>query len=120
MKKIINLLFLTLLLGNVLFADGLIHPLDFKGSEVEKERVIKFIEENVKETYTALGMGDATTLRMMEKEELKCFKELTSVQNRELLDQVISTYCSIGMCNYSTILMMYNEELKASSESLSW
>lgn len=65
-------------------------------------------------------MDNPSTLRIMEKEELKCFKELTKAKNRKLLDRVIRTYCEIGMCNYSTILMMYKEELKASSEELEW
>ena len=65
-------------------------------------------------------MCQASILRMMEKEELNSFKELTSVKNRPLLDSVIATYCEIGMCNYSTILMMYNEEKSASNKSLQW
>ena len=65
-------------------------------------------------------MDNPSTLRMMEKEELKCFKELTKVKNRKLLDRVINTYCKLGMCNYNTILMMYKEESKASTEELEW
>lgn len=65
-------------------------------------------------------MGDPSTLRMMEKEELNSFKQLTKVSNRKLLDDVINQYCNIGMCNYNTILMMYNEQEKASKEELGW
>lgn len=57
-------------------------------------------------------MREPSTLRMMEKEELNSFKELTKVENRKLLDAVIRQYCSIGMCNYNTILMMYNDKIK--------
>ena len=102
------------------FAGGFIHPLEFKGTKAEKKEVIKYIKENVKKTYSKIGMDDPMTLRMMEKEELKAFKKLTKVKNRKLLDKVIATYCSIGMCNYTTLLMMYNEQESASKESLSW
>ena len=54
-------------------------------------------KENVKKTYSAIGMDDPSTLRMMEKEELDCFKKLTQAKNRALLDDVIRTYSAIGM-----------------------
>jgi len=117
MKKVI---LLTLLVSMNSVASGLIHPLDFSGTKGEKAKVIEQIKEGVKATYSQLGMGDPSTLRMMEKEELKSFKLLTKVTNRQLLDNVTSQYCSIGMCNYNTILMMYNEQNKASKEELEW
>ena len=109
-----------LVLANSTTAIELIHPLDFNGTEEEKQRVIAYIEQNVKETYTAIGMGDPSTLRMMENEELNSFKALMKKENRELLDNVIRQYCGIGMCNYSTFLMMYNEQNKASKQKLEW
>ncbi len=57
---------------------------------------------------------------MLENQELKSFKELTSATNKILLDDVISKYCNVGMCNYNTINMMYNQELKASKQKLAW
>ncbi|NQY53866.1 MAG: hypothetical protein HRT42_09890 [Campylobacteraceae bacterium] len=117
MKKILILICISIVLLN---ANGFIHPLDFKGSKVEKEKVMNFIVKQVKETYSKIGMGDPSTLRMMEKQELSSFKQLTKVQNRQLLDSVITQYCNIGMCNYNTILMMYNEQNKASKEKLNW
>ena len=119
MKKAL-LVVIVGLLAFSLYSENMVHPLDFNGSEAQKEKVILFIQENVKETYTALGMGDPATLRMMEKEELECFKKLTQAENRELLDSVIETYTAIGMVSYSTFWMMYEEELKASKETLSW
>ena len=85
---------LALALSFLVFANSasaveLIHPLDFKGTEEEKQRVISYIVQNVKETYTAIGMGDPSTLRMMENEELNSFKALMKKENRELLDNVI-------------------------------
>ncbi len=114
---IISALFATSI-SNILYAGEIIHPLDFKGTDGEKEAVISFIKENVKKTYGEIGMDDPVTLRMMENEELKSFKQLTKVDNRPILDMVIKTYCGINMCNYNTILMMYNEQVKASQETL--
>ena len=110
---------LSIMMSSI-FAESLVHPLDFTGADKEKESLIGYIEKNVKETYCAIGMCQATILRMMEEEELKSFKELTGVKNRSLLDSVIETYCGIGMCNYTTILMMYNEEKSALNKSLQW
>jgi len=118
MKKLLYT-FLILLITPITYAGGLAHPLDFKGTEKERNYVISYIKDNVKEQYTKIGMGDPSTLRMMEKEELKSFKGLTKVKNKKLLDGVINQYCNIGMCNYSTILMMYNEQNKASKKSWS-
>ena len=118
MKKYISI-FIFFSLTN-LFSQTFISPINFVGNETNKKRVISFIEKNVKETYTSIGMGQPSTLRMMEKEELRCFKELTKVKNISLLRNVIKTYCDIGMCNYSTILMMYNEENRSSKEKLKW
>ncbi|PFG54143.1 hypothetical protein ATG98_3347 [Marinobacter sp. LV10R520-4] len=116
--------FTTLVLAMMLplssSASSLIHPLDFKGTEDEKANVIAQITVSVKQTYSQIGMGDPSTLRMMEKEELNSFKKLRKVKNRKLLDGVIDQYCNIGMCNYNTILMMYNEQSKASKEELNW
>ena len=119
MKKLVLTISL-LAISSICFAEGLIHPLDFKGTEAEKKQVIALIEQNVKETYTALGMGDPSTLRMMEKTELDSFKQLTQVTNRNLLDSVIDQYCSIGMCDYNTILMMYKEQERESNKKLQW
>ncbi len=117
MRKIFFLVCLFSLYAN---AFDLIHPLNFKGTEKEKEEVLSFITKNVKDTYSKIGMDNPSTLRMMENQELKSFKELTSATNKVLLDDVISKYCNIGMCNYNTINMMYNEELKASKQKLAW
>jgi len=112
--------FLLLLMTSNAFAAQLAHPLDFNGTEKEKNYVISYIKNNVKDSYSKIGMGDPSTLRMMENEELSSFKKLTKVDNRKLLDGVIRQYCNIGMCNYNTILMMYNEQNKASKEKLKW
>ena len=118
MKKYIFIyIFLNL---TYLFSQTFISPINFIENEKNKKRVITFIEKNVRGTYTPIGMGQPSTLRMMEREELSCFKELTKVKNKSLLKSVIKTYCDIGMCNYSTILMMYNEEEKSTNQKLEW
>ena len=118
MKKIFLLLFLFQ--STTLFSQSFISPINFVSTEKNKKDVISFIEKNVYQTYSSIGMDDPSTLRMMEKEELKSFKELTQVYNKSLLRSVINTYCEIGMCNYSTILMMYKEQEKSSNEKLTW
>ena len=119
MKKMVSILF-VLAISLPAFATDFVHPLDFTGSPEEKNDVIKFIEENVKKTYQQVGMDDPATLRMMENDELDCFKQLTKITNRQLLDDVITQYCNVGMCTYNTILMMYKEQEKASGEKLKW
>lgn len=119
MKKIfltISIILFTL----QLFAQSFVSPIGFVSNESNKQRVVSFIKKQVKDDYTAIGMDDPVTLRMMEEENLKAFKELITVSNTSLLRDVIKTYCEIGMCNYSTILMMYREQSKASSKSLKW
>jgi hypothetical protein len=120
MKNLIVIITLILATAFVYAAD-FVHPLDFEDTEEERQKVIQYIESVVKETYSKIGMDDPSTLRMMEREHLDCFKKLTKVtDNRALLDRVIKTYCDIGMCDYSTIWMMYQEESKASKEKLTW
>jgi hypothetical protein len=119
MKKSLLVLGIVLLTTNM-FSQSFVSPIGFNPSETNINRVISYIEKDVKETYSAIGMDDPLTLRMMEKENLKAFKELIKVTNTSLLKDVIKTYCSIGMCNYSTILMMYNEQNKANKDELKW
>ena len=118
MKSI--MMFSLVVISLMSFSQTLITPINFIENEYNKQRVIEYIKIKVKEDYTSIGMGDPSTLRMMEKTELEAFKELTTVTNTALLKQIIETYCEIGMCNYSTFLLMYNEENKASNETLKW
>ena len=121
MKKLLFLVCLSLSFNS--FAD-FIHPMDFDGSEAQKNRVIQIVKERVKEDYcnNGLDMCQSTTLRMMENENLKAFKNATRAKNRGIMDRVIKDYCSnrLDMCNYSTIFMMYQENLKASQSTLNW
>jgi hypothetical protein len=111
---------LLVLFSSVLFAQDFVSPIGFVDSELNRKKVIAFIKEQVKNDYTKVGLGDPSTLRMMEQDNLKAFKELIKVTNTSLLRDVIKTYCDVGLCNYSTILMMYKEQDKASKETLEW
>lgn len=121
MKKIL-ILVIAIIPVNVL-AD-FIHPMDFDGSEAQKNKVVEIIKERVKKDYCQSGidMCQNTTLRMMEKQNLNAFKEASKAQDRKIMDRVIKDYCDSGvdMCNYSTILMMYKQNLEAGKKQLNW
>lgn len=101
-----------------------IHPMEFNGSAQQKNEVIEFIKAQVKKDYcdSGIDMCQPTTLRMMEKENLKAFKQSSQASDRQIMDQVISDYCysGIDMCNYTTIHMMYQQNLQASQQELTW
>ena len=119
-----NSLLLLVLILPISALSEFIHPMDFDGSELQKEAIIKTIKDRVKKDYceSGLDMCQATTLRMMERENLRSFKKATKAKNRLIMDRAIFDYCNsaLDMCNYSTIWMMYQENLKASQKSLSW
>ncbi|MBP6731967.1 MAG: hypothetical protein KA149_07910 [Chitinophagales bacterium] len=104
----------------IIYAQSFVSPIGFVETDANKQKVIAFIQKQVKEDYSKIGMDDPATLRMMEQANLKAFKELTTVTNTSLLTTVIKTYCDIGMCSYDTILMMYKEQNKASKQTLEW
>jgi len=116
MKKVI----LFLLLSSLAFGASFVNPNTFKGSEREKKEVVSWVKEKTKKQYSAIGMDDPATLRMMEKQNLDSFKKLTKVEDKKLLSSVIETYSAIGMNDYQTLFMMYEEQEKASKKKLSW
>lgn len=120
--KIKSILSITLLLyATNSYAASFVNPIYYEDTEENRQKVITYIEENTKETYCeTVDMCNPSTLRMMEKQNLKAFKYLTIVDDKELLQKTINEYCSIDMCNYSTIKMMYDTHYKASKEKLSW
>lgn len=121
MKKL--LLLVSLFFSVNTFSD-FIHPMDFNGSEAQKNRVIEIIKSRVRKDYcnSGLDMCQSKTLRMMEAEYLKAFKNASQASDRRIMDRVINDYCNSGldMCNYSNIFMMYEQNLKASNSSLNW
>lgn len=117
------LLVLLLTSGHVAAAD-FVHPLDFDGSEAQKQKVIAYVKARARLDYCegAVDLCQPTTLRMMERENLNAFKRATKAKNREVMDRVIRDYCtgSVDLCNYTTLWMMYKENAKAAQDSLSW
>ena len=101
-----------------------INPMEFDGSEAQKNEVIEYIKERVHKDYceSELAMCQDTVLRMMERENLDAFKKATQAEDKKIMNQVINDYCDsdLDMCNYSTINMMYSENLKSSKENLQW
>lgn len=116
---------LTLLgLSASVSAANFVHPMEFDGSEAQKQQVIAYIKERVKHDYceSGLDMCQNTTLRMMEEQSLTAFKSATKAADRAVMDRVIKDYCQSGldMCNYPTIFMMYQQNEKAGAKSLEW
>lgn len=126
MKKISFVLSLVLTTASVASAApaGYVDPIKFDGSEEQKTQVINYIKANVHKTYCeGIGQCSASTLRMMEKEELQNFKFLAKeARNHEKeFRQVYKEYCQgIGQCGYSTLKMMYVQEVESSSKELTW
>lgn len=118
------IIFSSLMLVAGIASADFVHPLDFDGSDAQKEKVISIIKDQTKQTYCESGIDlcQDSTLRMMEENEMKSFKKLLAATDRKVMDKVIATYCKgpVGMCNYSTISMMYDNEMKASKKTLSW
>jgi hypothetical protein len=101
-----------------------IHPMDFDGSEEQKNNVIEIIKAQVKKDYCdgAVDMCQDTTLRRVEANNLEAFKEATHAKDRKIMDRVIKDYCqgAVAMCSYSTIWRVYQSNLEASQKKLGW
>ena len=119
MKKLISVL-IIFLFALPAFSQSFVSPIGFVQTDESKEKVLAFIRKQVYDDYTKIGMNDPSTLRMMEGENLKAFKELIKATNIPILRDVIKKYCDIGMCNYTTIWMMYKEEEKNSKKTTEW
>ena len=124
MRAIITTLALSASIFSVNTFANFVHPMDFSGSEKEKEEVLKYIKDRVKHDYCESGvdMCQETTLRMMEKQNLDAFKKASKATDRKIMDRVISDYCHSGvdMCSYQTISMMYDQNFKASKQETTW
>ena len=133
MKKII--LISALLFSFNTSAKDLIHPLDFKDSEQEREAVISFIKEDVYKTYCENDLlagicSSESLLREAENLSLEGFKKLTKAQDRTVLDKIIKMYCDndneimyeiyVVFCNYAFLVDLYEQELNATNSELNW
>jgi hypothetical protein len=117
---VLKRIFIFLLVSSLAFGANFVNPSSFKGTQKEKEAVVAWIKQNIKEEYSAVGMDDPMTLRMMENEDLNAFKALTQVTDKDLLKNVMKQYRAAGMDTYNVLLMMYKEQKKASNSSLNW
>jgi hypothetical protein len=50
-------------------AQSFVSPIGFVQTEANQQKVIRFIESQVKRDMSAIGMNDPMTLRMMEQEK---------------------------------------------------
>ena len=94
--------------------------MDFDNSEEMKDKVISFIKFKVKKNLEFIDSYNNMNARMMEKEELNAFKELTREKDRETMDRVINDLLFIDSLDYINLKMMYNEEKQAGNEELTW
>ncbi len=62
MKKILLLLFLFF--PSVSFGDNLISPIGFQDTDENRKKVLSFIEKNVKNELSSIGMDDPSYLRV--------------------------------------------------------
>nr|WP_241391674.1 hypothetical protein [Yersinia frederiksenii]ULG19778.1 hypothetical protein 49p1_00060 [Yersinia frederiksenii] len=101
-----------------------IHPMDFDGSEAQKNEVIEYIKNSVKSDYCdrTLDMCQDIILRTMECKNFNAFKLATKATHRKIMDRVIKDHCQrdLNMCNYTVINIMYEESLHSSDKSLAW
>ena len=119
MKKLLLVLF-CLWISVPAFSADFVSPIGFEATDANRAAVIAYIKQDVKQACAKIGMDSESTLRLMENENLKAFKELLQAEDKDTLVRIIKQYCGIGMCNYATILMMYKEEIKAKGTSLNW
>ena len=118
-----NLIFLLAICSFALtgYCQSFVSPIGFEQNDASKESVLAYIRKQVKADCAKIGMDDPSTLRLMEQENLKAFKELITVTNVSLLKRVIKTYCEdTGICDYQTLLIMYNQENKDSQKKTEW
>ena len=117
-----KLIAITLLSVNATAAT-FVHPMDFDNSASQRQQVVDYIKSTVHDEYCKkMDMCTPSTLRMMERSNLKAFKRLTTAKNRKLMDRMIRDYCrsSLRVCSYTTIKMMYAHNLSASKQQLEW
>ena len=93
-------------------AKNIPHPLDFRGSDQEKKKIITFIEKNIYEIYCEnemlKSMCTNSLLRMMEEEELDSFKKLTKAKEEVILNNVIQTcFCVLFLSKVSALCVKF-------------
>lgn len=102
------------------YKNGFIHPMDFKNTDEDKQQVIQFIKAKTKQNLELIGAYNNTNARMMEKEQLACFKELIHAKDRDIMNGVINNLLLIDGLDYINLKLMYDQEVQAGNEELTW
>ena len=93
-----------------------VSPLNYQASKLAEDFVLKYSKKYTKEQYAKLEIYDEETLKMIVKDNMSAFKNLTQVDDKKLLQKVIDKYCAIDMCSYEDLNNMYKEELEKSKQ----
>lgn len=123
-KTLFTLIFM--LLSYSVEAAEFINPLNFKNTIESRQKVINYIKAKTYYDYCVADnfLCNNATLRMMEEEDLKAFKNLIGTEKKYsgMLNKIIYDYCVVDnfLCTYSTIDMMLEEEIQASKKELVW
>lgn len=97
-----------------------INPMDFNGTDKEKEYIIEFIRENTKKSLDLIGMDSDILKREMEQQQLNSFKELTKAKDRVVMENCIKNLKMIGNYDYSLLKASYDQETSAKNKELKW
>lgn len=97
-----------------------INPMDFNGTDKEKEYIIEFIKEHTKKSLDLIGMDSDILKREMEQQQLNSFKELTKAKDREVMENCIKNLKMIGNYDYTLLKASYDQEMSAKDKKLEW
>lgn len=112
-----TIIFIIFAVSTLAFAQPIafVHPLDFDGSDEQKEKVLAYIQDDILQHHCGPNDDSChTSVIAIEREEnFKAFLELTAVSNQEYLDKLIEEYCHSEFfnCTYENILKAYEENL---------
>lgn len=97
-----------------------INPMNFNGTDKEKEEVIEFIKMSTKKSLELIGMDSDTLKREMEQQQLDSFKELTKATDKEVMEKCIKNLEMIGTLDYTLLKGTYDQEISAKNKELKW
>ncbi|MFJ7311446.1 hypothetical protein ACIQVE_01490 [Pseudomonas sp. NPDC098747] len=105
-------------------APDFVHPLDFNGSNEQKNLTISTIEKRVEANLCSgpIVFCQKSTIRLTENIELHAFKALTKEKDRAAMDRIIDSQCSSTSkyCSYSLIHMLYINATQSHLDKLTW
>lgn len=97
-----------------------INPMNFNGTDKEKDEVIEFIKVSTKKSLELIGMDSDTLKREMEQQQLNSFKELTKATDKEVMEKCIKNLEMIGTLDYTLLKGTYDQEISAKNKELKW